>query len=129
MEKYYENSEPENRMGKSYIFLSGLVCESFVLFQRRWLNTLESSLPSKGAIPPARASGAKVARVLDTGLPDLPLAPFHIKCTTKGPNAISTRVATRVPSEETGGRRCTWQELRRKAAKRSVFQHPLARSP
>lgn len=27
MEKCYENSEPENRMGKSYIFLSGLVSD------------------------------------------------------------------------------------------------------
>ena len=31
----------------------------------------------------------KVARALDTGLPDLPLAPVYIECTTKGPKAIS----------------------------------------
>ena len=55
MEKYYENSEPENRMGKSYIFLSGLVSDfGKAKFFKNWphvIYTIQAFLreaPTKG---------------------------------------------------------------------------------
>ena len=60
---------------------------SFVLF-------VDGESPDTWVLPalqrgdsPARASDAKVARALDTRLPDLTLATFYIECTTKGPNS------------------------------------------
>ena len=90
--------------------------------------TLESSLPSRGAIPPARASDAKVARALDTGLPDLPLAPFNIKCTAKGPKAISTGPPLACPAKKPVGVVAHGRGSDVIAAKRSEVHQPLDRS-
>ena len=72
---------------------------------------------------PARASDAKVARALYTGLPDLPLAPFNIRCTAKGPKAISTRPPLACPAKKPVGVVARGRNSDVIAAKRGEVQH------
>ena len=101
---------------------------SFVLF-------VDGESPDTWVLPalqrgdsPARASDAKVARALDTGLPDLPLAPFNIKCTAKGPKAISTGPPLACPAKKPVGVVAHGRGSDVIAAKRSEVHQPLDRS-